>query len=198
MGFNPAKREYLVKVLGEDKVAALESENESRSKALLDAGIEFKDAPVENSTSEVTPPPTELDPPVELPLEGGKTVEAVDESTEGTQALEGFKAIEEAVVKVAEALSAMSIRLDEVESLMGRMATLGKSLEKSRDEQISEAMTPRLASALSRLQPKSASKSSETIVDDDQSKGPKLSGEMDLDPSVSWVREAIPQIRSNS
>lgn len=201
MAFNPIKRSYIAKVLGEEKVGELERDTESRAKSLMELGIEFKD-----SESDQGPPVSIPEPPaadVEAPIEESKGEDITAESPSvetpiSDPEVDPAEATMAILRSLVDAVKQLSDNFEALEAQVDSLSTRTKSLQKSDDDRLAELMTPRLApSVVAGLQRKSASQSPETEVEGDESGGPTLPGQVGVDPSVAWVAQAIPPIRNS-
>ena len=147
---NKEKRQFLVDKLGEDRVKDLESRPAELSKALKDAGIEYK---------EVTEPDKVDNPALDTKEITEAAVKAVTES-------ESFKG----VLTLLEDLKAQKEKdtktISDLQTAVTEMGEVIKELKKTDDEKIAEALSPRSkGTSISR-----ASESKDNLVDPEKDK----------------------------
>lgn len=115
------KREYLVKRLGEDKVAEIEKDTSAMSKALEESGVEWKD-----KEESATPAPLA---PV-APTDPAQAIETLKE-------LFNVKELNDVLAAIQAGQKSLS---DKLEAQAKELATL----RKSQDEKMAEAIAPKI------------------------------------------------------
>ncbi len=130
MAFDPKKREYMVKLFGEDMTAQLEGEAASRAKELQEQGVQHKEAdtaPVEAAPVAVEAAPAEVAPPAPVaePAAPALTEAHLKALTDGIAALLG---------EVEQLKTANMTQAAQIAELKGGL-----------DARVAEALAPRVA-----------------------------------------------------
>lgn len=170
MEITPTKRAFLVGVMGEEKVAALEKKHTTMADALEEAGVESKDLPEEpevkaDDTAGKGAPEGTLQADLAKALAGLPPEEAkalvekmlVDGAVAMKQMAEGLSTLTTSVVGVTTDLKALTARVD--------------GLAKSDDEKIADALTSKVKKGDTNGQ--RATDSDKNIVKDVEGEGPK-------------------------
>jgi len=196
--FNPEKREYLVKRLGEEVVASLEADTKGRAALLEAIGIESK------QTDDAEAPPAPPIPPVTEPKvvadtkadQPGIVTEDPAEAAPVVAKAEDQAQTIEAVLKKLD-IPGLNVYLktltDKVEAQAATIKTLEagvKAATQSLDEKIATIITPQV-SAVIPLWSQRPSQSAETVLtESDEDKALKASA-----PRASWVSDAIKPVQ---
>lgn len=137
MPLSPKKREFLVKVMGEERVKAVEATTEALKAAAEAAGVDWKEVEAI----------TETDTPTAPTLDTKELVKALSEAfvqkSDLTQVGDGMKQLAEALVTLKAGNDALQA---EVKALKERV----ESLTKADDEKVSAQFMPRVAETLAR------------------------------------------------
>jgi hypothetical protein len=183
MGFNPARRGFLVEALGEERVKKLEGETESRGKALEGLGVEYKElsdtlerlADDDGEEEEVVG-----DGPGDLKtrLYIGKTAPSVDQIAAAVAAKLELKELSELLKDQSQTILAM-----------GKALT---ALAKSDDEKVAETLRPRAdVKEFIPIWSRRLSQSEETRVDEEKPKDKELVEAKPGPSKQSWVTETF-------
>jgi len=204
--FNPEKREYLVKRLGEEVVAGLEADTKGRAALLEAIGIESKqtddaEAPPAPPIPPVTEPKvvadTKTDQPGIVTEDPAETAPVAEKAPVAPPAQQPDPAQTiEAVLKKLD-IPGLNVYLktltDKVEAQAATIKTLEagvKAATLSLDEKIATIITPQV-SAVIPLWSQRPSQSAETVLtESDEDKALKTAG-----PRASWVSDAIKPVQ---
>jgi hypothetical protein len=175
MGFNPARRGFLVEALGEERVKKLEGETESRGKALEGLGVEYK----------------ELSDTLERLADNGEEEEPAGGGQPGDSPIKAVN-----VDQIAAAVAA-KLELKELSELLKDQSqtilAMGKALTalaKSDDEKVAETLRPRAdVKAFVPIWSKRLSQAEETKVDETKDK--ELVEAKPGPSKQSWVTETF-------
>ena len=176
MGFNPARRGFLVEALGEERVKKLESETEGRGKALEGLGVEYK----------------ALSDTLERLADDGGDEEEGAGAGDGPGDLKAVPTVDQIAAAVAQKLELKELSellKDQSQTIlaMGKALT---ALAKSDDEKVAEAMRPRAdAKAFVPIWSKRLSQSEETKVDETKDK--ELTDTKPGPSKQSWITETF-------
>ncbi|HLE05316.1 MAG TPA: hypothetical protein VI729_11995, partial [Anaerolineales bacterium] len=174
MGFNPARRGFLVEALGEERVKKLESETEGRGKALEGLGVEYK----------------ELSDTLErLADDGGDGEEDAGDGPGDLKAVPTVDQIAAAVAQKLELKELSELLKDQSQTIlaMGKALT---ALAKSDDEKVAEILRPRAdVKEFIPVWSKRLSQSEETKVDETKDK--ELAETKPGPSKQSWVTETF-------
>jgi len=176
MGFNPARRGFLVEALGEERVKKLESETEGRGKALEGLGVEYK----------------ELSDTLERLADDGGDEEEGAGAGDGPGDLKAVPTVDQIAAAVAQKLELKELSellKDQSQTIlaMGKALT---ALAKSDDEKVAEAMRPRAdAKEFVPIWSRRLSQSEETKVDETKDK--ELAETKPGPSKQSWITETF-------
>jgi len=159
---NDAKKAFLTKYLGEDKVKELEGSTDDLRKAAEAMGVDWKEVEV-------------LDPPAEVPVAAGamdetqlRTVvgEIVGPLTDALTEKLQLGALSDTIAELRTGTAAVGERLEGIEMRL-------KTLEQSDDSKLAEIMTPKAATVFS-WAARAASRDPATILKEDDEEDKKL------------------------
>lgn len=197
--FNPEKRPYLVKRLGEPEVARLESDTKARAELLEALGVESKQ--LTEPPSPEAPPAPPLTPPVPptttpaAPAPGIVTEDPAEKAippAAPAPAAEPTAAAIEAILKTLDVpglnayLKGLTDKLTAQGETIKQLTAQVADTKKSTDEHIAELITPPVAQVRP-IWSQRPSQSDETkLGESDEDKALKDAG-----PRASWVKDAL-------
>jgi len=176
MGFNPARRGFLVEALGEERVKKLEGETEGRGKALEGLGVEYK----------------ELSDTLERLADNGEEEEAGGDGP-GDSPIKAVD-VDQIAAAVAEKLELkeMSQYLKDQSEAILAMGKALTALAKTDDEKVAETLRPRAdVKEFIPIWSRRLSQAKETVVDEDKPKDKELVEAKPGPSKQSWVTETF-------
>jgi len=183
MGFNIEKRTHLVALLGEEKVAELESATSDREKALLEAQIEFKAKAAAVVATPVAEPVLPLKEAIPKPA---PVLEATPKPDDVAKSL-GLSELDAFLRKVLATQDAQGKMIVEMKAIVDKVA-------KSDVEKIAEQFVPRVADAgfIWKLRPSTSEQTALKEGDDTvPDKGPSV---QPAPEGLGWIREQLARI----